>query len=64
MKFIAFIETIGQLIARYHSFFEEGIVNTLVIAAETAKPVVCVLMLFSLPCFYRPRLAASLTASS
>ena len=35
MKFIAFIETIGQLIARYHSFFEEGIVNTLVIAAFT-----------------------------
>ena len=35
MKFIEFIETIGQLIARYHSFFEEGIVNTLVIAAFT-----------------------------
>ena len=35
MKFIDFIETIGQLIARYHSFFEEGIVNTLIIAAFT-----------------------------
>ena len=35
MKFIEFIETIGQLIARYHSFFEEGIVNTLIIAAFT-----------------------------
>ena len=30
-----FIETIGKLIVRYHSFFEEGIVNTLIIAAFT-----------------------------
>ena len=28
-----FIQTIGKLIVRYHSFFEEGIVNTLIIAA-------------------------------
>ena len=28
-----FIETIGKLVVRYHSFFEEGIVNTLIIAA-------------------------------
>ena len=32
MKF-TFFETIGKLIVRYHSFFEEGIVNTLIIAA-------------------------------
>ena len=32
MKF-AFFETIGKLIVRYHSFFEEGIINTLIIAA-------------------------------
>ena len=30
-----FIQTIGKLIVRYHSFFEEGIVNTLIIAAFT-----------------------------
>lgn len=30
-----FIETIGKLVVRYHSFFEEGIVNTLIIAAFT-----------------------------
>ena len=30
-----FIQTIGKLIIRYHSFFEEGIVNTLIIAAFT-----------------------------
>ena len=30
-----FIETIGKLIVRYHRFFEEGIVNTLIIAAFT-----------------------------
>ena len=28
-----FIETIGKLVVRYHSCFEEGIVNTLIIAA-------------------------------
>ena len=28
-----FIQTIGKLVVRYHSFFEEGIVNTLIIAA-------------------------------
>lgn len=28
-----FFETIGKLIVRYHSFFEEGIINTLIIAA-------------------------------
>ena len=28
-------ETIGKLVVRYHSFFEEGIVNTLIIAAFT-----------------------------
>jgi His/Glu/Gln/Arg/opine family amino acid ABC transporter permease subunit len=33
MQFIEFLETIGKLITRYHSFFEEGIVNTLIIAA-------------------------------
>ena len=32
MKF-TFFETIGKLIVRYHSFFEEGIINTLIIAA-------------------------------
>ena len=30
-----FIQTIGKLVVRYHSFFEEGIVNTLIIAAFT-----------------------------
>ena len=30
-----FIQTMGKLIVRYHSFFEEGIVNTLIIAAFT-----------------------------
>ena len=30
-----FIETIGKLVVRYHSFFEEGFVNTLIIAAFT-----------------------------
>lgn len=32
MKF-TFFETIGKLTVRYHSFFEEGIINTLIIAA-------------------------------
>ena len=30
-----FIQTIGKLAVRYHSFFEEGIVNTLIIATFT-----------------------------
>ncbi len=28
-----FIQTIGKLIVRYHTFFEDGVVNTLIIAA-------------------------------
>ena len=28
-----FFETIGKIVVRYHSFFEEGVVNTLIIAA-------------------------------